>query len=282
MARRIDPHVHFWVPGQNDLFWMVDALKPTLGRPFLPEDLKPHLDLHGIDGVIKVQAGRTHADNVWWLELADRYPYVAGVIGWVDCANPGQATDWLDEFCSNRKFLGVRPMLEEERDDGWVLQPAVQQTIRALAERDLVLELLVLTKHLPHVARIAADHPTLRVNVNHLAKPALFDGGLVAWQRAIERVAAYPNVVFKVSALVEMHQVRHGRWSVQEAVAPYARFVRAVAGIDRCIWASDWPVCLLAGDYDDTLQSARDGIGELSAEDEAKLFGANAARFYRV
>lgn len=59
MARRIDPHVHFRVPGQNDLFWMVDAIKPALSHTFLPPDVKKHFDRHNIEGVVKVQAGRS-------------------------------------------------------------------------------------------------------------------------------------------------------------------------------------------------------------------------------
>ena len=282
MARRIDAHVHFWVPGQNDLFWMTDPIKPTLAHTFLPEHVKPYLDRHSIEGVIKVQAGRTHADNAWWLQLAEDYPYVLGVIGWVDFTDPAKAVGWLDEFQQSRHFLGVRPMLEEEPDDDWVLREPVQQTIAAVADRDLVLELLVFTKHLRHVPAIAARYPDLRINVNHLAKPALHAGGIEEWKPAIERVAQHPNVVFKVSALPEMYAVRHGGWSVEEAVTPYVRLVREAAGIDRMIWASDWPVCLLAGDYDEVVEAVREGAGTLSDAEQARLFGENASAFYRV
>ena len=75
---------------------MVDSIKPALNHTFLPPNVKEHLDRNNIEGVVKVQAGRTHADNAWWLGLADEYSYVLGVIGWVDFTNPA-AADWFAE-----------------------------------------------------------------------------------------------------------------------------------------------------------------------------------------
>ncbi len=282
MARRIDPHVHFWVPGENDLSWMVDAIKPALNHTFLPPDVKEHLDRNNIEGVVKVQAGQTHADNAWWLELADEYPYVLGVIGWVDFTNPAEAADWLGEFGENPKFLGVRPMLEGEPDVEWVLQDSVQQTIAMIAELDLILELLVFPRHLKYVPDIARRHPEMRININHLAKPAVPDGTIDDWKRTMAAIAAFPNVTFKVSALVEMWGAFNNGWTVEDAVTPFARFIRKEAGIERLIWASDWPVVLMAGDYTDAIESTLEGIGDLTAEEEAMLFGENAANFYRL
>ena len=282
MARRIDPHVHFWVPGENDLFWMVDAIKPALNHTFLPPDVKKHLERNSIEGVVKVQAGRTHADNAWWLELVREYPYVLGVIGWVDFTNPAEAADWLDEFGENPKFLGVRPMLEEEPDVDWVLQDSVRQTIAIIAEWDLILELLVFPRHLKHVPDIARRHPEMRININPLAKPAVPDGTIDDWQRGMAAIAACPNVTFKVSALVEMWGAFNDGWTVEDAVTPFVQFIRAEAGIERLIWASDWPVVLMAGDYDDSIESTLEGIGELTPGEEEMLFGENAAKFYRL
>ena len=108
------------------------------------------------------------------------------------------------------------------------------------------------------------------------------DGSLDDWKRGMAAIARCPNVTFKVSALIEMWGAFHDGWTAAEAVAPFARFIRAEAGIDRLIWASDWPVVLMAGDYDDAVSSTLEGIGELSVAEEEKLFGENAAKFYRL
>ena len=282
MARRIDPHVHFWVPGINDLSWMPDDIKPVLYHSFLPQDAKQHIDQHNIEGVIKVQAGCTLDDNIWWLQLADEHPYLLGVIGWVDFTNPSQASEWLDQFSENPRFLGVRPMLEAEPDTDWVLQKSVQQTIEMIAERDLILELLVTPRHLKHVPGMAQRFPGMRININHLAKPAVPEGTLEDWKRGMSAIAQCTNVFFKVSALIDMWVAYKSGWTVADAVTPFAQFIRSEAGIDRLMWASDWPVALTAGEYDDTISSTLAGIGDLSADEEAKLFGENAVSFYRL
>ena len=88
------------------------------------------------------------------------------------------------------------------------------------AERDLILELLVGPRHLPHIPAIARRHPEMRININHLAKPAVPDGTLDEWKRGMAAIAECPNVVFKVSALIEMWGAFHDGWTAEDAVAP--------------------------------------------------------------
>ena len=129
---------------------------------------------------------------------------------------------------------------------------------------------------------MAQRFPGMRMNINHLAKPAVPEGTLEDWRRGMSAIAQCPNVFFKVSALIDMWVAYKSAWTVADAVTPFAQFIRSEAGIDRLMWASDWPVALTAGDYEDTISSTLAGIGDLSADEEAKLFGENAVSFYRL
>ena len=85
--RRIDAHQHFWRYDPPEYEW-IDGTMAALQRDFLPADLEPELHGAGFDACITVQARQTLEETRWLLELADRHPFIAGVVGWVDLQAP--------------------------------------------------------------------------------------------------------------------------------------------------------------------------------------------------
>lgn len=283
----VDSHNHFWDIERSDLYWMTPEPTP-LRRSFTPPDLKPEFDAVGIDRSVIVQAAKSRWDNQWWLGLAEQYDYVGAVVGWVDLTSP-EVGAALDEYQQHPAFRGVRATAENEPDRGWLARPEVRRGIGEVARRGLTLDLLVRTPHLPHVPRLAEEYPELRMVVDHLAKPPLASGdrgALDEWRRGLARLAPYPNIWCKVSGLLTEATSRSaagaGSPPVAEKIAPAVRFALETFGPGRLMWGSDWPVCLLAADYQTTYRTVVAALGPLAATDHAALFGGNAARFYRV
>ena len=77
---QIDAHQHFWIYGPREYEWIDDSMA-LLRRDFLPDDLKPELELAGFQGCIAVQARQTLEETRWLLELAASAPFVLGVVG---------------------------------------------------------------------------------------------------------------------------------------------------------------------------------------------------------
>jgi L-fuconolactonase len=48
------------------------------------------------------------------------------------------------------------------------------------------------------------------------------------------------------------------------------------------MFGSDWPVCLLAGDYPEVVGIAKDFFSRLSAAEQALIWGGTATRFYNL
>jgi L-fuconolactonase len=46
------------------------------------------------------------------------------------------------------------------------------------------------------------------------------------------------------------------------------------------MFGSDWPVCLLSGEYAEVTGIVRDYCGTLSASEQAAIWGGTATRFY--
>lgn len=66
------------------------------------------------------------------------------------------------------------------------------------------------------------------------------------------------------------------------ALRPYADVLLATVGPHRLMYGSDWPVCLLAAEYDDVLAVAGTLTDRLSADEREAVFGTTAARWYGI
>ncbi len=272
----VDTHNHYWDIARSDLYWMTPDLT-TLQRSFAPPDLKPEMEKVGVDRSVIVQAAKSDWDNRWWLELAERYDYVGAVVGWVDLEDPAVGAT-LDEYRRHPAFRGVRATCENEPDPHWLARPEVRRGIAEVARRGLTLDLLVRTPHLPLIPALAEEQPDLPMVVDHLAKPPLAEGNLEEWARGIAALAPYPHLWAKVSGLL----TEAGPEPTAEKLRPAVQHALATFGAGRLMWGSDWPVCLLAADYETSYRTTREALGRLSEVDEAAIYGGNAMHFYRV
>ena len=271
----IDSHQHFWQVGRFDYPWMSSDLG-VLYRDYLPDDLTPILDRNGVDKTVLVQASNSVAESRWLLDLADANPFIAGVVGWVDLTDAGTQ---LDELCTHPKFKGVRHLVESEPNDDWLIQPSVLSGLKKLAARGCTYDLLVHTRHLKYVPQVAESCPELQFVIDHLAKPPIARHEIDEWSKAMKPVAGFPNIHCKLSGLVT--EANWTSWQTDE-LRPYVDHALELFGVDRMMFGSDYPVCLLASSYDRVLESFQDLLKDLSDDDRDKIFSKNAARFYRL
>jgi L-fuconolactonase len=111
--------------------------------------------------------------------------------------------------------------------------------------------------------------------VDHAAKPRIADGGWDrAWEAALAPLAKLPNVTCKISGLVTGADWRS--WT-RDQLRPYVGRVLDWFGPTRCMFGSDWPVCLVAADYAEVFATTRAIVG-----DDAEVFGGTASRVYRL
>jgi len=275
---RIDAHQHYWKIVRGDYFWMGPHVA-SICRDYLPDDLAPLLAQHGFDGTVVVQAASTVAETEFLLGLAERNPSILGVVGWLEL--DGDTFEAALATLSGRpKLVGVRPMLQDLEDDAWIVRPRVLRALRVLAERELALDFLVQTRHLPHVCRVLEAIPNLRSVIDHCAKPDLRGKDLAEWRARLADVASHPGVFCKISGLVT--EADPVKWRASD-LAPAIEHALSAFGEERVVFGSDWPVCTLAGSYERVVAALLEVLGgRLTATLEAKLFGGNAERLYSL
>ena len=270
----IDAHQHFWRLDRGDYGWLTPELGPIY-RDFGPADLAPILARRAIDATILVQAAPTDRETTWLLDLALRTPFVAGVVGWVAFDAPDVA-DRIAALATERRLVGLRPMVQDEPDDDWLLRPALAPAFEAMIAHGLVFDALVLPHHLPRLQRVLERHPELRVVVDHGAKPRVRDGEIASWAALMATIAVHPQVSCKLSGLVTEAPPDAGL----DTLRPYVATLLELFGPRRLLWGSDWPVVELAGGYDRWHNLAREALSGLDAAAQADVFGGNAERVY--
>jgi len=273
----VDSHQHVWQIGHFDYPWMSPDVE-VLYRDYLPETNAEALASLGVTRTVLVQASNSVAESHWMLDLADEHEQIAGVVGWVDLASSSVGAQ-LDELQARPAFKGVRHIVESEPDDAWLVRADVLAGFRELARRKVPYDLLVHTRHLGHVLTLANECPDLPLVVDHCAKPPIATAEFDAWARAIERVAAIDRIHCKISGLVT--EAKHDAWSVDQ-LRPYVDHVVSCFGIDRLLFGSDYPVCLLAATYAQVLGAARDFFAGYPESAQGAVFAGNAERFYAL
>ena len=264
----VDAHQHFWDPALADYPWLTDEVEP-LRRRFGPDDLAPLLKAHGVDATVLVQARSSLDETRALLELAEAARFVVGVVGWIDLTQPdvGRVLAGFDS-----PLVGVRHQVHDEPGPCWLLRPDVQRGLAAVGEAGLAFDLLVRTRELPAAVETARRHPDVRFVLDHIAKPPLRSGVLSAWSDGVAALAELPNVTCKLSGLFT--EAEPGA-----DLAPTVHQALRWFGPERCMFGSDWPVCLLAAGYGATLDLVLRSVQE--PDHEAVLSGT-AIRTYML
>lgn len=278
---KIDAHQHFWQPLRGDYNWMPKD-NAILNRAYAPPDLAPALDQHGIQGTVLVQAAATVEETEYMLGLADATPSIKGVVGWINFEDTNQIAH-LTRLAAHPKFLGVRPMIQDIPDVDWMLRDDVQWAYRAIIDLDLTFDALGFPRHIPNFLTLAGRYPQMRTVYDHCMKPQIRDqqmgkDAITDWARGISQLSDQTDGYCKLSGLVT--EAGEG-WGVED-IRPFAQHVIDSFGAERIMWGSDWPVCRLQAEYGDWYTIAQTLTVDQPEDAKRQIFGATAARFYRL
>ena len=281
----VDAHQHFWVYGTYQTSWMEvppyagDPVFKPIRRSFQPDDLWPELAAVGVRATITVEAADRTEENEALLTNAHAHPWIAGVVGWIPLERPEEAARMLQGLGSERKFVGVRHLINVEPDPDWILREKVLEGLQVVASHDLVFDYVgILPRHLEHVPTLAERLPDLRIVIDHLGKPPIASRKFEPWGTLFTRAARAPNVYAKLSGL---DAGEADRWSAADLV-PYIDHALELFGPERLMFGSDWPVGVVRGGYAKIWRETRTVLAGLSQDERDRILGGTAIDVYRL
>jgi L-fuconolactonase len=225
-----------------------------------------------------VQTQHNVQENRWVLSLAEQHDFIAGVVGWVDLQSD-RCEEQLLEFKDHPKFVGIRHITHDEPDDDFIVRPAVLRGLKVLERHGVPFDLLFYVRHLKHAVTVARHVPTLPLVIDHLAKPRIKEGITAGWIDDLRAAAQCENVFCKLSGMVT--EADWQTWQPKD-LQPYVDAALEAFGPERLMFGTDWPVCELAGSYEQVHAALCETIAPLSPTEKSQILGETAKRFYRL
>lgn len=273
---RIDAHQHFWIYNPIRDAW-IDETMQKIKRDFLPNDLHPILKSNKIDGCIAVQADESEEESLFLMNLASENDFIKGVVGWLDFFDPNLESK-LNTFSQNNKFKGLRHILQA-KPDGYMLHPKFQKGLSKLEKFGLTYDILVYERQLLEAIKLVESFPNQRFVLNHIGKPKISLGLDERWVSNIIELSKHENLYCKISGMVT--ETENKIWQTSDFY-PFIDTVVKAFGVDRIMFGSDWPVNLLAADYNEVLGIVESFFKGSSQNDFDKIMGLNAQQFYQI
>ncbi|QNA42761.1 amidohydrolase family protein [Lacibacter sediminis] len=272
----IDTHQHFWKYDPVNYSWINDEMQ-VIRKDFLLGDLAVVVNEHKLQGTVAVQADQTEAETDWLLQLAAKNDFIKGVVGWVDLRS-SNIEERLQHYQQFSKLKGFRHVLQGE-EPSFMLQQDFINGISKLQQYNFTYDILIFPKHLTASLELVQQFPEQKFVIDHVAKPYIKDGKIDEWKTGMQQLAKQSNVYCKISGMVTEADWKN--WTADD-LRPCIDVVVESFGIDRIMYGSDWPVCLVASSYKRWLQTVKDYFSSYSTEDQEKVFSSNAIKFYKL
>jgi len=273
---QVDAHVHFWKYNKARDGWITNDMK-VLQQDYLPETISLTLKRNGIDACVAVQVDQSELETLFLVELSKTHDIINGVVGWIDFQNEN-IEERLQYFSQFPIIKGWRHIVQAEPDD-FLLRKEFQRGIHALQSYNSTYDVLIFNHQLKHALEFISQFPEQKFIIDHCAKPDIANKKIEEWKSLIQQVAKHPKVYCKLSGLFT--EAKWKQWSPNEFY-PYLEVVFDAFGINRLIYASDWPVMLLSGIYVQWKSLLEKYMENFDQEDREKVFGENAVRFYNL
>jgi len=273
----IDAHQHFWKYNPVRDSWITDDMA-VIKKNFLPHDLEKILKQNNFDGSVVVQSDQSEEENAFQLKNAAGNDFIKGIVGWVDL-RANDLEERLAYYRSFEKMKGFRHVLQAETKRDLMLSPEFMNGISKLAAFGFTYDILIFNDQLQYIPQFVSAFPNQKFVIDHIAKPNIRDKKIEDWEKDIKKIAPYENVYCKISGMVT--EAGWHDWAAED-FTPYLDIVVNNFGVQRIMYGSDWPVCLLAGGYEKMLGIVRNYFSSYSKDEQDLFFGENATQFYEL
>jgi predicted TIM-barrel fold metal-dependent hydrolase len=293
----IDGHHHLWDLTQkkhpnligaprHDFFMGDDS---ALRRDYLPEDYRRDAAGHNVLTTVHCEAEWDRADQIgetrWITDIHQRHGFPGAIVAhaWFDNED-AEAVIAAQAGFPLVRGIRSKPVTAPSPDRMAPGAPGTMQDERwlrgfALLEKyRLSWDLRVPFWHLGEAAAVARAFPRTPIVLNHTGFPwDRTEEGLAAWRHGMEAVAREPNVHVKISEFGLKDQkwdYHSNRRVVLDALA--------IFGIERAIFASNFPVAGLRIGYGALVAAMSRMLRHLPLADRDRFFWKNAKAFYRL
>lgn len=277
-----DTHLHLWDLSRVEYDWLAAAKDSILCRTHGPEEIQTQLEQAGVNRAVLVQSANSIEDTGYMFEKSRTYDWIAGVVAWLPLTDPLWSHRLLESYQDEPFFKGIRHLMHIEKNDRWLMDPNVQESLQILADQDIPLDVVTINVHqFDAVLETARRIPSLRIIIDHLSQPPAFDTPAYdEWTVRMREASTLPQIWLKVSGLGTIP--RNMNQSLEDRFLPILTELIEQFGFDRILCGGDWPISRLERTYPDTWAAIRSLFEKLTNEEVQlqKVYELNATQCY--
>ena len=289
----VDTHVHLWNP---ELGIFPGLEKPSDGfignnaaiaRNYpLEELLREGGSLVKPIKIVNIEALATDTlkETEYLQKYADKTGFPQGIVIGTDLAR-ADAERELEKQATFSNVRGVRNILNlhpnpllNYRDQNFMANPTWRKNFSLLRKFNMSFDMQLYPHQNEEALGLIREHPDTLFIINHAGMHA--DRTLEGWRQwrdGLRLLAAPENTVMKISGIGMLDH----NWTV-ESFRPYVLECLDAFGLQRCVFASNFPVDKLFGTYTDTWLAFAQIIDGFSPQEQRALLCSNAERVYRI
>lgn len=287
----IDSHCHLWDLSLGYNGWICDresellgSLKP-LTKNYLPEDYA--YDTHGfnVDKIVHIEASNTRfaKNEVQWVsELAKQFPLIGAIVGGADLLD-AHIDELLSFYSVNPLIKGIRQILNWHENSKYTAADRMDDLINSnwrkhyslLKRYDLSFDMQICPRQMQTACNLAKKFSDITVIIEHAGMPIEED--LNYWKRGIVDLAKCSNIFIKISGFGMFNH----QWG-QQSIENYVNTVVDAFGVDRCMFASNFPVDKLYSSFASIMETYYTIVQKASLSEKEQLFYSNAKRIYKI
>ena len=284
----VDAHVHFYDMQHPDLFyghWQPDVDPPLIGkqmrklgeRNFLAEDFIEVTRASNVTKAVHVQAAIGSKDPVketeWLMDAAERTGFPHAIVAYADLRDPG-VESVLERHCEYSKMKGIRDFSYGD----FLVADDFHRGYALLEKYNLHASIAAQCQDMDKLAALANKFPNIVIVIDHAGNPAERTPEYSElWKQGMETAATEENIICKISGL----GMGDHNWTV-DSIRPYVLGCIEAFGVERCIFATNWPVDSLFSSYDALIDAYTEIVADFSEDEKRDLFARNTEALYGI
>ncbi|MGJ4858233.1 amidohydrolase [Labrys sp. La1] len=283
----IDTHLHVW--DHTKLKYSAFEGSPLFSRNYHVEDYRRDLGSVEVEAMVFLECyadfwegGGQYLDEIRFVEEeARRDPGLRAIVPMAPLEWGRRAEPILAEMKDKHPMVrGIRRIVEFDADPrALTLSDNFVEGVNLLEKFGYHFEINVHHHQMDIVRDFVKRIPHVPMILDHCGKPGVKEGAIAQFRDDVKELARCPNLFIKLSDLpVEADLTT---WTDTD-LRPYIDATFESFGIDRTLFAMDWPICLQATSmtrWVETLDRATAGFSEV---DLRKFYRDNANSFYRL
>ena len=296
----VDAHHHLW--DLNNEHTKYSWLMVTEGEAFfgdyaairksyLLEDYIKDAQNQNLIKSVHVQA--EHDDDkpinetAWLQSLADNHSSKLpnAIVAFADFSKDN-IVEILDGHQEYKNTRGIRQILSFNKEEpkyshaseDFMKNTTWVENFKNIRNRNLSFDIQIYKHQMQDAADLANKYDDVVFILNHTGEPCYqTEEYIQSWEENMKKLAKCENVAAKISGLGMFDP----QWTI-DSTRIFVEKTIQIFGIDRCMFASNFPVDKIFNTFDNYWESFKEITKNYSENDKKLLFSSNAEKFYRI